>query len=119
MGADGEQTMGRFRKPALALAVAARLMMPSHSAGAQDYIVNGHAASVVEARYLASAGAPAGEWWINGFGITRIGDGPVRAPVHRCWFVLDVQLCDEDAPVNKTLVAKNVRPSVRLSAREE
>ena len=29
---------------------------------AQDYVVNGHAASKVEAQFLASYSAPAGHW---------------------------------------------------------
>ena len=39
---------------------------------AQDYVVNGHAATKAEAQLLTSYSAPAGEWRIDGYGIARV-----------------------------------------------
>jgi hypothetical protein len=48
---------------------------------AQDYVVNGHAASKVEAQFLASYSAPAGHWQVDGYGISRVAD---EHPVKSC-----------------------------------
>ena len=68
-------------------------------AHAQDYVVNGHAASKAEAQFLASYSAPAGQWQVDGYGISRVADEHPASPVvkiagRKCWYVLDVQLCD-------------------------
>jgi len=41
---------------------------------AQDYVVNGHAATKAEAQLLTSYSAPAGEWQVDGYGIARVVD---------------------------------------------
>ena len=65
---------------------------------AQDYVVNGHAATKAEAQLLTSYSAPAGEWRVDGYGIARVVDErptPVaRTAGQKCWYVLDVKLCD-------------------------
>jgi len=66
---------------------------------AQDYTVNGHAASKAEAQFLASFGAPAGRWQVDGYGFWRVADEHSVQPVaqtagSKCWYVLDVNLCD-------------------------
>jgi hypothetical protein len=67
----------------------------SASGYAQDYVVNGHNASKVEAQFLASYSAPAGHWQADGYGISRVADEHPAPPAGRkCWYVLDVQLCD-------------------------
>ena len=39
---------------------------------AQDYVVNGHAATKAEAQLLTSYSAPAGHWQMDGYGIARV-----------------------------------------------
>jgi hypothetical protein len=66
-------------------------------ANAQNYLVNGHAASKAEAQFLASYSAPAGQWQSDGYGILRVADehpAPVARTGSKCWYVLDVQLCN-------------------------
>ncbi len=115
--------MGSFRKIGLVAAIAARLLVPSHTATAQDYIVNDHPASLAEAQYLVAQGAAPGEWSSNGFGIVRTGNGPTRVAAQKCWYVLDVLLCD-DAPASRTppgtaMIAENTHASTRQSSAEE
>src|ERR1700722_15916222 len=62
-----------------------------------DYIVNGHKASKAEAQFLASYSAPAGQWQVDGYGISRVADEHPAPPIvkttgRKCWYVLDVQL---------------------------
>lgn len=67
------------------------------AAQAQEYQVNGRAASKAEAQLLASYRMPAGEWVVDGFGITAGRSGPAVQPAkadNKCWYVLDVLLCD-------------------------
>jgi hypothetical protein len=65
---------------------------------AQDYVVNGHAATKAEAQLLTSYSAPAGEWRVDGYGIARVADEHaarvVQVTAPKCWYVLDVKLCD-------------------------
>ena len=65
---------------------------------AQDYVVNGHAATKAEAQLLTSYSAPAGEWRVDGYGIARVADEHASQVVQvagpKCWYVLDVKLCD-------------------------
>ncbi len=66
---------------------------------AQDYVVNGHAASKAEAQLLTFYSAPAGRWQVDGYGISQVADQHPAHPVTRtsgpkCWYVLDVRLCD-------------------------
>ena len=65
---------------------------------AQDYVVNGHAATKAEAQLLTSYSAPSGHWQMDGYGIARVGDEHAARVVQvagpKCWYVLDVKLCD-------------------------
>jgi hypothetical protein len=84
---------------ALAIATAALNLFAPTVGHAQDYIVNGHSASKAEARFLASYSAPAGHWQVDGYGVSRVADEHPAPPVvktagRKCWYVLDVQLCD-------------------------
>lgn len=113
--------MSRFGKIVrLVAAAVACLAIVSHSARAQNYVVNGHAASPAETLYLASLGAVQGEWSANGFGVSRVAEAAVQKASHKCWFVLDVQLCDDDvaAPSGAMLVASSQHSAVRQSSAE-
>ena len=81
---------------ALAIATAALNVFAPAVGHAQGYIVNGHSASKAEAQFLASYSAPAGQWQADGYGISRVADEqPVaKTTSAKCWYVLDVQLCD-------------------------
>jgi hypothetical protein len=84
---------------AVAVATAALNIFAPAVCHAQNYIVNGHKASKAEAPFLASYSAPAGHWQVDGYGISRVADehqAPpvVKTPGRKCWYVLDVQLCD-------------------------
>jgi hypothetical protein len=81
---------------ALAIATAALNVFAPAVGHAQDYIVNGHKASKAEAQVLASYSAPVGHWQFDGYGISRVAEEqPVaKATGAKCWYVLDVQLCD-------------------------
>jgi hypothetical protein len=66
---------------------------------AQDYVVNGHAASKAEAQFFASYNAQPGRWQIDGYGFARLPDEHPAQPASqvaaaRCRYVLDVELCD-------------------------
>ena len=56
--------MGEFR--VLAAATVALNVAPL--ADAENYVVNGHAASKAEAMLLTSYSAPAGHWQVDGYG---------------------------------------------------
>jgi hypothetical protein len=91
-----ERIMGKFLVLAAAT-VALNAFAPL--VHAQDYVVNGHAASKVEAQFLASYSTPAGHWQVDGYGISRVADEhPVQRVAQttgpKCWYVLDVRLCD-------------------------
>ena len=47
-------------------------------ANAQDYLVNGHAASKAEAQLLVSYGVQKGNWVVDGFGIASADSGQIR-----------------------------------------
>jgi hypothetical protein len=89
-----ERTM-KSKFLALVIATAALNVFAPAVGYAQDYIVNGHNASKAEAQFLASYSAPAGHWQADGYGISRVADEHPAPPAGRkCWYVLDVQLCD-------------------------
>jgi len=74
------------------------LSTPSLASG---YIVNGHAASPVEAQHLVANGVQQGAWVVNGYGIAPAAErAAVTTPVanepngQKCYYVLDVLLCD-------------------------
>jgi hypothetical protein len=66
---------------------------------AAGYVVNGHAASPVEAQLLVANGVPPGTWVINGHGIAPAEHASFTAPPSKpagklCYYVLDVLFCD-------------------------
>jgi hypothetical protein len=88
-------------KKALAIAaVTVGLGFASLPAHAQGYVVNGRDASRAEVQLLVSHGAQPGKWLVDGYGISAADTGhkmqqPAAASSSRkCWYVLDVQLCD-------------------------
>ena len=79
--------------------VAAGLGLFSSPTFAKTYVVNGHAASPAEVQLLVSNGAQPGNWVVNGYGISPADGGIDTRPAvensnRKCWYVLDVQLCD-------------------------
>ena len=87
---------------AIATLVAA-LVMVSPAASAQDYLVNGRPASANETQYLVAQGMPAGNWQIDGWGISpAAGAKPavvVNVDAGKCFYVLDVRLGDCSAVI--------------------
>ena len=67
---------------------------------ASNYIVNGHAASPAEAQTLVASGVQQGAWVVNGYGIAPAERASFTAPASteasgkKCYYVLDVLLCD-------------------------
>jgi hypothetical protein len=92
--------MGMTMNKALAIAaVAVGLGFATFSARAQSYIVDGRDASQAEVPLLASHGAQPGKWSVDGYGISAADAGHGGASTagnsaRKCWYVLDVLLCD-------------------------
>ena len=63
--------MGKFLVLTAAIVVLNVFAPASH---AEEYVVNGHAASKAEAMLLTSYSAPAGQWQVDGYGISRVAD---------------------------------------------
>ena len=66
--------------------------------GTPIYLANGHAAFAAEAQLLVSNGAQSSTRVVNGYG-GRPGrqyprPGVTESTAKKCWYVLDVQLCD-------------------------
>jgi hypothetical protein len=68
---------------------------------AGSYIVNGHVASPAEAQHLVATGVQQGAWVVNGYGIAPAAErASLTAPASieprgkKCYYVLDVLLCD-------------------------
>jgi hypothetical protein len=66
---------------------------------ASSYIVNGHAASPAEAQHLVTSGVQQGSWVVNGYGIAPAERASFTQPSTeprgtKCYYVLDVLLCD-------------------------
>jgi hypothetical protein len=88
-------------RASLAIATIAVGLVMASPTRAQDYFVNGHPASVAEARTLSSQGMPPGNWRIDGWGIGPAEGGNVKhlaaatgGNTGKCWYVLDVPLGD-------------------------
>jgi hypothetical protein len=84
---------------ALAIATAALNIFAPAVGHAQDYIVNGHNASKAEAHFLASFSAQAGtgrsmDMAYRELPIEHPAPPVVKTAGRKCWYVLDVQLCD-------------------------
>jgi len=63
---------------------------------AAGYVVNGHAASPIEAQLLVADGVQPGTWVINGYGIAPAEHASFISPPTSkpCCYVLDVLFCD-------------------------
>ena len=88
-----------MRKTLVTTVVALGVGLLGTAALAGDYVANGHAASREEAQPLASQGVQRGQWVVDGHDISR--PAPQRADGRtterdavKCWYVLDVLLCD-------------------------
>jgi hypothetical protein len=90
-----EQAM---KKVLITTAVAAGLGILATPTFASDYVVNGHVASTAEAQLLVSYGAQPGQWVVDGYGISpavdRADARSTDSNARKCWYVLDVLLCD-------------------------
>jgi hypothetical protein len=81
-------------------ATAIGIGMASIPANAQGYVVNGRNASRAEVQLLVSHGAQPGKWLVDGYGISAADSGrKIQQPTagnggRKCWYVLDVLLCD-------------------------
>ena len=88
-----------MKKTLITGAVAVGLSFFSVPTFAKSYVVNGHAASDAEVQHLVSHGFQPGAWVVDGFAITAADAGSsirpaVESNAKKCWYVLDVQLCD-------------------------
>jgi hypothetical protein len=89
-------------KKALAIAaVTVGLGFANLPAQAQGYVVNGRDASRAEVQLLVSHGAQPRKWLVDGYGISAAADTghKIQQPAaassgRKCWYVLDVLLCD-------------------------
>ena len=84
---------------ALAIATAALNVFAPVVGHAQGNLVNGRAASKAEAQLLTSYGVQKGNWVVDGFGIASAESGHSKQVTaasggQKCWYVLDVQLCE-------------------------
>jgi hypothetical protein len=100
------QAAAKMIRASFAIAtIAAALVMVGPPANAQDYLVNGRPASAGETQYLITQGMPAGNWQIDGWGISpAAGAGPAAvsdAVAGKCWYVLDVPLGDCSVAIAK------------------
>lgn len=77
----------------LTLATVLRLIVATHAAHGQEYMVDGQAATVTQVQYLTEHGIPAGNWHADSAGFYRIADTTKKPS---CWYVLDVMLCDNN-----------------------
>ena len=85
-------------KTLITVAIALGLGLVSAPSFAKGYVVNGHAASSAEVQLLLSNGVHPGAWVVNGYGIApadRTSTPPATESTgKKCWYVLDVKLCD-------------------------
>jgi len=88
-------------KKALAIAaVTVGLGFANLPAQAQGYVVNGRDASRAEVQLLVSHGAQPGKWLVDGYGISAADAAPKKQQPaaanggRKCWYVLDVLLCE-------------------------
>ena len=87
-----------MKKSLITTAVAVGLSLLGTPTFASGYVVNGHAASPAEIQLLVSSGAQPGRWVVDGYGISptaeRADARTIESNTKKCWYVLDVQLCD-------------------------
>ena len=86
-----------MRKTLVTTVVALGVALIGTAALAGDNLVNGHAASPEEAQPLVSHGVQRGQWVFDGHDVSsaaRRADGRTTSDAVKCWYVLDVLLCD-------------------------
>ncbi len=87
-----------MRKTLVTTAVTLGVGILGAAALAGEQVVNGHAASPQEAQPLVSHGVQRGQWVVDGNDISpaaRRADGrTTKSDAAKCWYVLDVLLCD-------------------------
>jgi hypothetical protein len=88
-------------KTLITTALALGLGLLSTPSFAGSYVVNGRAASPAEAQHLVANGVQPGAWVVNGYGIAPAAErATLTAPAanepsgKKCYYVLDVLLCD-------------------------
>ena len=87
-------------KTLITTALALVLGLLSAPSFAGSYIVNGRAASPAEAQHLVASGIQPGTWVVNGYGIAPAEraslstSATTEANGSKCYYVLDVLLCD-------------------------
>ena len=87
-------------KTLITTALALGLGLLSTPSFAGSYVVNGRTASPAEAQHLVASGVQPGAWVVNGYGIAPAAERAVTAPSsteangRKCYYVLDVLLCD-------------------------
>ena len=87
-----------MRKTLVTTAVALGVGLLGTAALAGDHVVNGHAPSPEEAQPLVSHGVHRGQWVVDGHDISpapqRADGRTTERDAVKCWYVLDVLLCD-------------------------
>jgi hypothetical protein len=90
-----EQAM---KKTLITAIVALGLALFATPGFAGSYVVNGHPASPSEMRLLVSYGAGPGNWVVDGYGISPAVEKAAAqtdtSSGKKCYYVLDVLLCD-------------------------
>ena len=86
-------------KTLITTALALGLGLLSSPSFAGSYIVNGRTASPAEAQHLVASGVQPGAWVVNGYGIAPAAEraaftAPTEPSGQKCYYVLDVRLCD-------------------------
>jgi hypothetical protein len=99
-----QELLTRMGQPAMTktlitTALALGLGLLSTPSFARSYIVNGHPASLTEAQHLVASGVQQGAWVVNGYGIAPAAErtsftAPPESSGKKCFYVLDVLLCD-------------------------
>ena len=89
-----------MKQTLITIALALGLGLLSTSSFASGYVVNGHAASPAEAQHLIASGVQQGAWVVNGYGIAPAEHASFTSAAatevtgKKCYYVLDVLLCD-------------------------
>jgi hypothetical protein len=92
------KTKPAMTRTLITTALALSLGLLSTPSFAGSYIVNGRAASPAEAQHLVANGVQPGAWVVNGYGIAPAEHASPLASTEavgkKCYYVLDVLLCD-------------------------
>ncbi len=87
-----------MRKTLVTTAVALGVGLLGTAAFAGDHVVDGHATLPEEVQPLVSRGVRPGQWMVDGYDISpaiqRADRRTTASDAVKCWYVLDVLLCD-------------------------